>query len=124
MTTAGNAVQVFVLLGDAKGAAEAQQVVADDQGTAVAYTQLALYYFADGNLKQGDAAGEQAIAAADSTNRKQVEAAIDGYRKQAIKFQEQLAQQQEQGGQEAGEQQLNNPFGDLGGGAAPVTPTP
>ena len=61
---------------------------------------------------------------ADSTNRKQVEAAIDGYRKQAIKFQEQLAQQQEQGGQEAGEQQLNNPFGDLGGGAAPVTPTP
>ena len=124
VTTAGNAVQVFVLLGDAKGAAEAQQVVADDQGTAVAYTQLALYYFADGNLKQGDAAGEQAIAAADSTNRKQVEAAIDGYRKQAIKFQEQLAQQQEQGGQEAGEQQLSNPFGDLGGGAAPVTPTP
>jgi hypothetical protein len=123
VTTAGNAVQVFVLLGDAEGAAEAQAVVADDQRTAAAYAQLALYLFADGQIEEGDKAGEKAVAAADPSQRKQVERTIEGYREQAIKYQEQLEEAQQQGGQEQGEQQLNDPFGDLGG-AAPVTPTP
>ena len=104
------------------GAAEAQQVVADDQGTAVAYAQLAFYLLRRRQTQAGRRRRRAGVAAADSTNRKQVEKAIDGYREQAIKFQEQLAQQQEQGGQEAGEQQLNNPFGDLGGGRPPRSP--
>jgi tetratricopeptide (TPR) repeat protein len=124
VTTAGNAVQVFVLLGDAAGAAEAQAVVADDQRTAAAYAQLALYLYADGQIKEGDAAGEKAVDAADPSQRKQVQKTIDSYREQAIKYQEQLEEAQQQGGQEQGEQQLNDPFGNLGGGTAPVTPTP
>jgi hypothetical protein len=126
VTVAGNAVQVFVLLNDATGAAEAQAVVAEDQNTAASYAQLALYLFADGQIKEGTAAGEKAVAAADPSTRKQVQKTVDSYREQAIKFQEQLEQQQEQGGQEQGEQELSDPFGQLGGGttAPPVTPTP
>ncbi len=59
LSTAANAVQVFVLLGDAEGAAEAQAVVAEGQRTAAAYGQLAYYYYAAGKMKQGDEAGEE-----------------------------------------------------------------
>ena len=123
VTTAGNAVQVFVLVGDATGASEAQAVVANDQRTAASYAQLALYLYADGQIKEGDAAGEQAVAAAEASQRQQVQKTIDSYRESAIKYQRQLEQAQEQGGQEQGEQGLTDPFGNLGGGA-PVAPTP
>jgi hypothetical protein len=124
VTTAGNAVQVFTLLNDPQGAAEAQAVVADDQRTAAAYAQLALYLYADGQIEEGDAAGEKAVDAADASTRKQVQKTVDAYREQAIKYQRQLEQAQEQGGQQQGEQQLTDPFGNLGGGAAPVAPAP
>ena len=129
---AASAVQVFVLLNDAAGAAQAQQVLADKQRTSAAYAQLALYLFAGGNLKEGDAAGQKAVDAASPAQQKQVQKTIDGYHQQAVKYQKQLAQQrQQQGGQaaqQAGQQQLENPFGALGGssgaGSTPVTPTP
>ncbi len=122
-------VQVFVVLGDAENAAVAQQVVADDQQSATAYYSLVLYLYAANKIDAGDKAAEQAIkAASDSTQAKQLEKALDQLRKQAIAYQEQLEQAQEQGG-EGGEAPapLDNPFGSLGGGSTgsvPVTPTP
>ena len=128
VTAAASAVQVFVLLNDASGAAEAQAVVADEQKSVSAYAQLALYLFADGQIKAGDAAGKKAVDAAEPSQRQQVQKTIDGYREQAIKFQHQLEQQQQQqGGSDAGQQQLEDPFGSLGGAGAsttPVTPSP
>ena len=91
-TAAASAVQVFVLLSDATGAAQAQEVVAGDQNTFSAYATLALYLYADNKIKEGDAAGDKAVSLADPSNRKQVQKTIDGYREQAIKFQQQLEQ--------------------------------
>lgn len=125
VSAAASAVQAFVLLDDAAGASEAQAVVADEQGSVSAYAQLALYLYADGQIEQGDKAGAQAVAAAEPSQRKQVQKTVDGYREQAIKFQEQLEEQQQQeGGSDAGQQQLEDPFGNLGGGTAPVAPAP
>ena len=86
--------------------------------------QLALYLYAGGQFKQGDEAAEKAVAAADPAEREQTKKNLENLREQAIKYQEQLEQAQQQGGQEPGEQQLNDPFGDLGGARAPVTPSP
>ncbi len=122
-TAAASAVQVFVLLSDATGAAQAQEVVAGDQNTFSAYATLALYLYADNKIKEGDAAGDKAVSLADSSNRKQVQKTIDGYREQAIKFQQQHERQQQQGGADQGQSQLENPFGSLGTGApAPTAP--
>ena len=125
LATAANAAQAFVLLGDAEGAAGAQAVVAEGQKTAAAYGQLAFYYYAAGDLKKGDAAAKQAVAASDPTTSDQIEKNLANLRKQAIKQQEAIEEQAEQGGQEAGEQQLEDPFGGLGGApTTPVAPTP
>jgi hypothetical protein len=125
LATAANAAQAFVLLGDADGAAGAQAIVAEGQNTAAAYGQLAFYYYAAGDLKKGDAAAKQAVAAADPTTSDQIEKNLANLRKQSIKQQEAIEQQAEQGGPEAGEQQLEDPFGGLGGAApTPVAPTP
>jgi hypothetical protein len=128
LSTAANAAQVFVLLGDAEGAAGAQRIVADGQKTAAAYGQLAFYLYAGGKIKEGDAAAKQAVEASDPSAADQIEKNLASFRKQAIKQQEAIEEQQEQGGSAAGEQQLQDPFGGLGGAsgttAPPVTPTP
>jgi hypothetical protein len=128
VTTAANAAQAYVLLADAEGAATAQQIVADAQKSAAAYGQLAFYLYAGGKIKEGDAAADKAVAAADPSAREQIKKNLASLRKQAIKQQQAIEQQQQQGGAQAGEQQLQDPFGALGGGTsggtAPVTPTP
>ncbi len=129
---AANAVRVFQLLNEAGGAAEAQRVLADEQGSASAYGQLAFYLYADLKIPEGDEAADKAVAAAEGTSAKQIQKTMDAYRKQAIKFQEQIKQQQRQAEQQGGgggaagaSPQLENPFGSLGGetGATPVPPT-
>lgn len=127
---AARVVQVFVNLGDAENAAEAQQVVADAQKTATAYYSLVLYLYAANKIDAGDKAADLAIkAASNSAQAKQLEKALDQLRKQAIAYQEQLEQQQEAGGEGGeGPAPLDNPFGSLGSGGStgsvPVTPTP
>ena len=64
---AAEAAQAYQLLLDPAGAAEAQAIVAEAQGTSAAFYQLALYLYADGKIKAGDAAGERAVEAADSS---------------------------------------------------------
>ena len=124
--TAASAAQAYVLLNDAGGAAEAQQIVADANGTAADYGQLALYLYADGKLKAGDAAGQQAVKAADSSTRAQIRKNMESLAESARKQQRQIEHQAQQGGSETGEAQLENPFGGLGGGSTvpPTTPTP
>src|SRR5687768_11770304 len=60
VNVAANAAQTFVLLGDAAGAAGAQEIVAAEQQTAAAYGQLAYYYYAGRQIKKGDEAAKQA----------------------------------------------------------------
>jgi len=132
VAAAASAVQVFQLLNDAGGAAQAQEVVAGDQKSAAAYAQLAFYLYADLQIDKADKVAKQAVAASDSTNRKQIEKSLQAYHDQAVKFQKQQQQQQRQaqqqggGGATGGGAQLENPFGGLGGttgGATTVPPT-
>jgi hypothetical protein len=118
---ATSAVQVYQLLGDASGAAEAQQIVADAEQTAGAYGQLAFYLYADFKFKEADAAAKQAIAAAEPSERQTVKQSMEAYSQQAHQQQKLIKKQQQQqgGGGEAAQAQLEDPFGALGG--APAT---
>jgi tetratricopeptide (TPR) repeat protein len=121
---AANAAQAYVFLEDADGAAGAQRIVAESQDNFAAYYQLAQYLYADGQIKAGDEAGQQAIAAADQAERKRVEQIVEQLGEQARKFKKQLEKQPE-GGAGGGGQELTDPFGALGGGTpAPTAPAP
>jgi hypothetical protein len=126
---ASNAAQAYVLLADADGASVAQAIVAEAQGTTSSYGQLAFYLYAAGKIDAGDKAADKAVAAADATVRDQIKKNLEQLRKQAIKQQQQTEQQAQQGNQSGSSgQQLEDPFGGLGGaagaGATPVAPTP
>jgi hypothetical protein len=124
---ATNAVQVYQLLNDAKGAAEAQRIVAEAQNSAAAYGQLAFYLYADFNFKEADAAADKAVSLADPSDRKNIEKGMQAYSDQAHKTQKAIKAQQQQGGNdEAAQQQLQDPFGSLGAGdtGVPTAPTP
>lgn len=116
-----NAVQVYQLLGDAGGAATAQRIVAEAQNTSAAYGQLAFYLYFDLKFNEADAAAKKAIALAEPANRKTLQKTLAAYSKQAHQQQKLIKKQQQQRGAEAGQQQLEDPFGSLGG--APPTPT-
>jgi tetratricopeptide (TPR) repeat protein len=123
-SAASSAAQAYVYLQDADGAAAAQEIVAESQKTAAAYYQLALYRYADGQIKAGDEAGQLAVEAADQADRKRIEQIVDQLGKQAREQKKQLEKQAEGGGTGTGEQ-LQDPFGALGGGTgAPTAPGP
>ena len=111
---AANVAQSYVLLLDADGAARAQEIVAEDQDSTAAYAQLAQYLYADGKLKEGDAAGEKAVQAAAAADREAVRKNMERLGEAARKFQEQIEKQQKKGGGDSSE--LTDPFGSLGGG--------
>lgn len=120
---ASDAAQAYRYLNDADGAATAQAIVAESQNSAAAYYQLALYLYADGQIKAGDAAGQKAIDVAEGSDRKRVEQLVGQLSEAARKQQKQLEKAQKQGGGEAGSgtgQELQDPFGALGGGTAPA----
>lgn len=124
-SAASSAAQAYVYLNDAQGAAEAQRIVAENGGTAADYAQLALYLYIDGKLEAGDAAGEQAVKAADSTQREQIQKYVDQLAEAARKQQRQEEQAAQQGGgDDAAAPQLEDPFGGLGGGSAVPQTTP
>ena len=89
------------------------------QKTASAYGQLAFYLYADFQFKEGDAAAEQAVAASDPSDRKDVREEPRAIAEQA-REQKKLADKAGRAGAgrgrpDAGEAQLNDPFGALGG---------
>jgi len=102
---------------DLAGAAQTQRVLAEESGDSAAYAQLASFLYFDGDLKAGDDARDEAIAAANPGQRERVERELGRLRKDAqayVKAQEQASQA---GGAE-GAPQLENPFGGLGAGGA------
>jgi hypothetical protein len=120
---ATDAAQAYRYLNDADGAAAAQEVVAQSQDSAAAYYQLALYRYADGQLKAGDEAGQQAIEAAQGSERQRVEQLVGQLSEAARKQQKQIEKAEKQGGGGAGAptgEELQDPFGALGGGTAPA----
>jgi tetratricopeptide (TPR) repeat protein len=120
VATAGNAVQAYQFLGDAGGAAEAQEVLAEANPSQGAYGQLAYFYYADFNFKQGDEAAEKAVAEANPAQKKQVEQQLSKLRDSAEKFQKQQEKLSESG---TGETDLQDPFGGLNQGSQGLPPT-
>ena len=121
---AAEAAQAYQLLLDPAGAAEAQAIVAEAQGTSAAFYQLALYLYADGKIKAGDAAGERAVEAADSSTRSDVRKSVERLGEQAREQKRRLAQQQEVQSQGSGGAGIEDPFGGLSGGGPTTVPTP
>ena len=126
-SVAASVAGAYVLLGDAEGAAEAQQIVAEQQNTALAYSELARFLYADFQFKAADEAAAKTAKLADASQREQIIKDFERLSEQAHRLQEQQQKEAEQGGgKDAGEEQLTDPFGALGGsgGLAPTTPTP
>ena len=117
VTTAFNMVNVYVLLGDAEGAVQAQQIIAQDQPSAQSYGQLALFQYISGDLSGGDASSKKALAEAPKSQRKTLETQLDQARKQGEQVKKQQENAQKQGGGTAttpGSNPLQNPFGGVG----------
>jgi hypothetical protein len=122
MVTA-QAAESYRYLLDADGAAEAQAIVAEAQDSSSAYAQLAIYLYADGKIKQGDAAGEKAVEAAEASQRQAIRKNMDTLAEQARKQKKQLAQGPP-GGASGGGQGIEDPFGGLSGAGGAAAPLP
>jgi hypothetical protein len=117
VTAAFDMVNVYILLNDAEGAAEAQRIVAEDQPSAQAYGQLAYFEYAGGDIKGGDAARDKAFSEASKSQRKQLEPALAQARKQGIKLKQAQQKAKQQAGKAAttpGTNPLQSPFGGFG----------
>jgi tetratricopeptide (TPR) repeat protein len=119
---AGQVVQAYVLLGNAEGAAEAQEILAEDNPSPGAYSTLAYYYYADFDFKRGDEAAALAVEEANENQKKAVEKQLDQLRESAVQQEKRIEKQadSEQGAESA----LQSPFGglDQGGGVPPTSP--
>jgi hypothetical protein len=91
---AAEMVQVYALLNDAEGAAQAQRIVAEKTPSQNSYGSLALYLDAGGNIAGGDAAAKKAVDLAPKSLRKQVETQLQQSRTQAVKLKKQAAKAQ------------------------------
>ncbi len=119
---AGQVVQAYVLLGNAEGAADAQEILAEANPSAGAYSTLAYYRYADFDFKRGDEAAALAIENANQNQRKAVEKQLDQLRESAVKEEKRIEKLSDsEAGAEAG---LQSPFGglDQGGGVPPTSP--
>lgn len=111
-------VQAYQALGDAAGAAKAQQIVVDKRPSQGSYANLAFFLYADGRFAEGDAAAKKAERLAPKVQRPLVRQRLQQLRKQAKRF---IAQQKaQQKAQPPGQNPLQNPAGPLSG--APAAP--
>jgi hypothetical protein len=118
---ASNAAQAFQLLGDADGAAQAQRIIAEDSKSAAQFAQLAQFLYADGKLKEGDEAGQQAVRYADASQREQIRKNMENLAELARDFKKRLEKAQKKGGSsDEAAAGLENPFGGLSGAPAPA----
>lgn len=97
-------------------AAEAQQIVVEQQSSVGSLSNLAIYRYFAGDFAGGDEAGKQAASLMPKAEAKNVEKQLDEYRKNAKQFTKQAAQFNKSQ-PNAGKEQLQNPFGSLGGGS-------
>jgi hypothetical protein len=115
-SVAAQIVQAYYLLNDPGGAAEAQQIVVDDQPSSGSYGQLAFYRYAGFDIPGGDEAAKQAVSMAPGATRKTTERQLDQIREQAVKSKKQAAKA-EKSSTTPGANPLQSPFG--GAGVAP-----
>lgn len=110
---AAEMVQVYALLNDAEGAAQAQRIVAEKTPSQNSYGSLALYLYAGGNIAGGDAAAKKAVDLAPKSLRKQVETQLQQSRQQAVKLKKQAAKAQKNAPPPTtpGANPLQNPLG-------------
>jgi hypothetical protein len=109
-------------LGDASGAAEVQAIFAKDQPSTSSYGTLALFLYANGDIKGGDAAAKKAVAATPKASRKQIETQLATLSSKASKFKKAQQAAASTGAQGAGGS-LQSPFGDLApSGSTSTTP--
>jgi tetratricopeptide (TPR) repeat protein len=120
VSAAGQVVQAYVLLGNAEGAAEAQEILAEDNPSSGAYSTLAYYYYADFDFKRGDEAAQRAVEETNENQKKAVEKQLDQLRESAVKEEKRIEKLSDS---EAGaEEGLQSPFGGLdSGGSVPLT---
>jgi hypothetical protein len=116
---AAQIVQAYYFLNDFGGAAEAQQIVTEDQPSPGAYNQLAYYRYASFDISGGDKAAQQAVAEAPKSQRNQVEKQFEQIRKEAVKLKKQLAKSQKNAPPATSP---GGPLQDPFGGVAPASP--
>lgn len=98
---------------DLTGAAQTQQVLAEQDEGPGGYAQLAAFLYFDGDLKGGEEAAAEALARAEPNERERLTKELDRLQKDAeeyVKAQKAAAQ----AGAPEGDPQLQNPFGGLG----------
>ncbi|MGH2994363.1 MAG: tetratricopeptide repeat protein [Solirubrobacterales bacterium] len=115
---AGLVVQGYVLLNDAEGAAETQRIVAEARPSQGAYSNLAFYLYAAGDLEGGDEAAQRAVAEAEGSQRAGVEKQLARIRRAAEKQEEQLKKQAKNAPE--GANPLQSPLGGGLGGSSPA----
>jgi hypothetical protein len=105
-----------------EGALRTAEVVAEANPSPTAWLQVATYAYFTGDTKAAEEAGKNAVAEANSADRKAVEQQLKSLEKQGKAIQAQLKAQDTAKGEAA--DSLENPLGQLGGaGAAPPAPS-
>lgn len=106
-----------------KGAAEAQQVVADQRGDVDSLSSLATLFYLAGEFEQADEAKQQALVAAKGGDSQQIEQELSAAENQARelttaieKFRKQIASATQGAGGQGGATGGDNPLSDVGGG--------
>ena len=109
------------LLGDAEGAADTQEILAEDNPSAGTYSTLANFAYADFDFKRGDERVQRAVEEASLQQKKTVEKQLDQLREAYVKEEKRIEKLLDGGGAEAG---LQSPFGglDQGGEVPPTSP--
>lgn len=122
---AGLAVQSYVFLNDAAGAAKTQEIVAEDRPSEGAYSNLAYYLYFAGDFEGGDAAAAKAVAEADGTQKNTIRRQLEQIAKQTRKQQKALekAQKSAQKNAPEGQNPLQAPLGGGTGGLGGTAPT-
>ena len=115
--------QAYVYLDDPNGAVKAQRIFAEAQPSMNTIGQLALYLYAAGDFKAGDAASKKAVAKAPKAQAKQIQTQLTAIKKRAEKFaKQQKAAAKASGGSSSGANELQNPFSSLAPTPPPAAP--
>jgi hypothetical protein len=123
------AAQAYVQLEDAEGAAQAQEIVAEDNPSGGTYGNLAFYRYASGDIEGGDEAARLAVENSDPAQADQIEKQLAQLSEQAQKLKEAAEKQAKKADEEGGQAgaPIEDPLGSLGGtsglgGTAPTAP--
>ncbi len=99
-----------------RNAVVAQRIAARQQPTLGSLSSLAIYEYFSGNPAAGDKAAKRAAAAVPSkTEAKGIEKQLAEYRKRGLQFDKQVEQAAKLEQKAAPKEELQNPFGGLGG---------